>query len=86
MKAAAVRLSARLSGLIIALLAFIAPSLSAAAIFPQPNKPRNLAVKEPQRPPGFRAHLEAELRAMDACFQSRRERCCEPERLGWSHH
>ena len=68
MKAAAVRLSARVRGLIIALLAFIAPSLSAAAIFPQPNKPRNLAVKEPQRPPGFRAHLEAELRAMDACF------------------
>jgi hypothetical protein len=68
MKAAAVRLSARVSGLIIALLAFIAPSLSAAAISPQPNKPRNLAVKEPQRTSGLRAHVEAKLRAIGARF------------------
>ncbi len=68
MKAVAVRLSARVRGLIIALLAFIAPPLSAAAISPRPNKRRNLAAKEPQRAPGLRAQLEAELRAMGARF------------------
>jgi hypothetical protein len=68
MKAAAVRFSARVRGLIVALIAFIAPSLSAAAISPQPNKPRNLAVKEPQRTSGLRAHVEAKLRAIGARF------------------
>ena len=68
MKAVAVRLSARVRGLIVALLAFIAPPVYAAAISPRPNKRRNLAAKEPQRAPGLRAQLEAELRAMGARF------------------
>jgi hypothetical protein len=68
MRAVAVRFSARVRGLIIALLAFIAPSLSAAAISPRPNKRRNLAANEPQRTSGLRAHVEAKLRAIGARF------------------
>jgi hypothetical protein len=68
MRAVAVRLSARVRGLIVALLAFIAPPVSGAAISPRPNKRRNLAANEPQRTSGLRAQLEAELQAMGVRF------------------